>query len=108
MFSFSYPAKFKAGSDGRVMVEFVDLAHVATDGQDDREAMVEAMDALAPISPSACHAGNRFQRPHPQSVVSAWCPCRSGWRRNSRSTWPCAISASPTPNWHVAWDSTSG
>jgi antitoxin HicB len=43
---FSYPAKFTAGSDGRVLVEFGDLAHVATDGKDDREAMEEAMDAL--------------------------------------------------------------
>ncbi len=43
---FSYPAKFTAGSDSRVLVEFVDLAHVATDGKDDREAMEEAMDAL--------------------------------------------------------------
>ncbi|QOY90794.1 type II toxin-antitoxin system HicB family antitoxin [Paludibaculum fermentans] len=43
---FRYPAKFTAGSDGRVLVEFVDLARVATDGKDDREAMEEAMDAL--------------------------------------------------------------
>lgn len=28
------------------MVEFIDLAHVATNGKDDREAMEEAMDAL--------------------------------------------------------------
>jgi antitoxin HicB len=46
MFSFSYPAKFTTGSDGRVMVEFVDLARVATDGKDDHEAMGEAVDAL--------------------------------------------------------------
>lgn len=46
MTSFSYPAKFKTGSDGRVMVEFIDLPRVATDGKDDREAMEEAMDAL--------------------------------------------------------------
>ncbi|MGJ5816659.1 type II toxin-antitoxin system HicB family antitoxin [Paludibaculum fermentans] len=43
---FRYPAKFTTGSDGRVLVEFVDLARVATDGKDDREAMEEAMDAL--------------------------------------------------------------
>jgi len=43
---FSYPAKFTTGSDGRVLVEFVDLPHVATDGKDEREAMEEAMDAL--------------------------------------------------------------
>lgn len=43
---FSYPAKFTAGSDGRVLVEFVDLPRVATDGKDEREAMEEAIDAL--------------------------------------------------------------
>jgi antitoxin HicB len=46
MFLFSYPAKFKSGSDGRVLVEFIDLPRVATDGRDQREAMEEAMDAL--------------------------------------------------------------
>jgi antitoxin HicB len=46
MFSFSYPAKFTTGSDGRVLVEFIDLPRVATDGKDEREAMAEAMDAL--------------------------------------------------------------
>ncbi|MGP8243889.1 MAG: type II toxin-antitoxin system HicB family antitoxin [Bryobacteraceae bacterium] len=43
---FTYPAKFTAGSDGRVLVEFVDLPRVSTDGKDRREAMEEAMDAL--------------------------------------------------------------
>ncbi len=43
---FSYPAKFTTGSEGRVLVEFIDLPRVATDGKDDREAMEEAMDAL--------------------------------------------------------------
>src|SRR5438046_1605472 len=46
MSAFTYPARFKTGSDGRILVEFVDLPHVATDGNDDREAMEEAMDAL--------------------------------------------------------------
>jgi antitoxin HicB len=46
MFAFEYPAKFKTGSDGRVLVEFIDLPRVATDGKDAREAMAEAMDAL--------------------------------------------------------------
>ena len=43
---FIYPAKFTTGSDGRVLVEFVNLPRVATDGEDEREAMEEAMDAL--------------------------------------------------------------
>ena len=46
MSAFSYPARFVAGSDGRVLVEFADLPRVATDGKDLREAMDEAMDAL--------------------------------------------------------------
>ncbi|MCC6362248.1 MAG: type II toxin-antitoxin system HicB family antitoxin [Bryobacterales bacterium] len=46
MFLFRYPAKFTVGAGGRVLVEFVDLPRVATDGKDEREAMEEAMDAL--------------------------------------------------------------
>lgn len=46
MAQFSYPAKFRAGGDGRVLVEFVDLPRVATDGKNTREAMEEAVDAL--------------------------------------------------------------
>src|SRR5260370_13567035 len=46
MSAFAYPARFTGGSDGRILVEFVDLPRVATDGKDDREAMEEAMDAL--------------------------------------------------------------
>jgi antitoxin HicB len=46
MSAFTYPARFTTGSDGRVLVEFVDLPRVATDGKDDHEAMAEAMDAL--------------------------------------------------------------
>ncbi len=46
MSRFSYPAKFTTGSDGRVLVEFIDLPRVATDGKDECEAMEEAMDAL--------------------------------------------------------------
>ncbi|MFN7938129.1 MAG: type II toxin-antitoxin system HicB family antitoxin [Bryobacteraceae bacterium] len=42
----SYPAKFTTCSDGRVLVEFLDLPRVATDGIDETEAMAEAMDAL--------------------------------------------------------------
>jgi len=46
MSAFAYPAKFSTGSDGRLLVEFIDLPRVATDGKDAREAMEEAMDAL--------------------------------------------------------------
>jgi len=46
MSAFAYPARFTACRDGRVLVEFVDLPRVATDGKDGHEAMEEAMDAL--------------------------------------------------------------
>src|SRR5438876_10227559 len=46
MSAFAYPAKFTAGRGRRVLVEFVDLPRVATDGKDEREAFEEAMDAL--------------------------------------------------------------
>ena len=46
MSAFMYPARFTVGTDRRILVEFVDLPHVATDGKDDHEAMEEAMDAL--------------------------------------------------------------
>ena len=46
MYTLTYPARFTAGGDGRILVEFVDLPPVATDGKDDPEAMEEAIDAL--------------------------------------------------------------
>ena len=46
MFTFAYPAKLTSGRDGRILVEFIDLPRVATDGQNQREAFEEAMDAL--------------------------------------------------------------
>ncbi len=66
MFSFSYPAKFRTCSDGRIMVEFVDLEHVATDGKDDREAMEEAMDALG--SDLSIRLSRREEVPTPSSL----------------------------------------
>src|ERR1035438_7338317 len=46
MSAFEYPVKLTSGSDGRILVEFVDFPRVATDGKDKREALEEAMDAL--------------------------------------------------------------
>ena len=46
MSAFMYPARFTTGSDGRILVEFVDLPRVATDGKGEHEAMEEAIDAL--------------------------------------------------------------
>lgn len=42
----TYPAKFDADEDGRVLVMFRDLPEVATDGADIDEARREAADAL--------------------------------------------------------------
>ncbi len=63
---FSYPAKFKAGRDGRVLVEFVDLPRVATDGKDQREAQEEAMDALG--SDLSIRLSRREEIPTPSAV----------------------------------------
>lgn len=46
MSAFTYPARFTSGSGGRILVEFIDLPRVGTDGNNDREAMEEAIDAL--------------------------------------------------------------
>src|SRR5580658_8645182 len=46
MSALTYPTRFMAGSDARILVEFVDLPRVSTDGKDQREAFEEAMDAL--------------------------------------------------------------
>src|SRR5437660_12935185 len=66
MSAFTYPAKFKAGSDGRILVEFVDLPRVATDGRDDREATEEAMDALG--SDLSIRLSRREEIPAPSAV----------------------------------------
>lgn len=42
----SYPARFEAGPQGRVMVSFRDLPEAATDGADFDEALEEALDLL--------------------------------------------------------------
>jgi len=65
MSAFTYPARFTAGSDGRILVEFVDLPRVGTDGKDDREAMEEAMDALG--SDLSVRLSRREEIPVPSS-----------------------------------------
>ena len=74
MFAFAYPAKLTAGSDGRVLVEFVDLPRVATDGKDDREAMDEAMDALG--SDLSIRLSRREEIPEPSAAKRGqrWVP----------------------------------
>ena len=84
MSSFTYPARFTAGSGGRILVEFVDLPRVSTDGKDHHEAMEEAMDALGSDlsirlsrreeipAPSAVKRGQRLV-PVPLEAVGACC-----------------------------------
>ncbi len=66
MSAFTYPAKFTAGRDGRVLVEFVDLPRVSTDGKDDHEAMEEAMDALG--SDLSIRLSRREEMPAPSAA----------------------------------------
>src|SRR5580704_107581 len=90
MYTLTYPARFTAGGDGRILVEFVDLPRVATDGKDDHDAMEEAIDALG--SDLSIRLSRREEIPKPSGVkrgqrlvsVPLW------GLRNWRSTWPCA------------------
>src|ERR1700686_5517403 len=66
MSAFTYPAKFSTGSDGRVLVEFVDLPRVATDGKNLAEAMEEAIDALG--SDLSIRLSRREDIPAPSAV----------------------------------------
>src|SRR6266852_6139874 len=65
MSTFLYPAKF-SDSANRVLVEFVDLPRVATDGKDAREAFEEAMDALG--SDLSIRLSRREEIPAPSAV----------------------------------------
>lgn len=66
MFTFAYPARPSVGRSGRVLVEFVDLPRVATDGKDRREAFEEAMDALG--SDLSIRLSRREEIPVPSRV----------------------------------------
>lgn len=66
LFSFAYPARMTAGSDGRILVEFVDLPKVATDGADEAEAFEEASDALG--SDLSMRLWHREEIPPPSPV----------------------------------------
>ena len=46
MLAFDYPARFRTGSDGRVLVEFIDLPRVATEHATRAERIQAALAAL--------------------------------------------------------------
>ena len=72
MSALTYPAKFTTGNDGRILVQFVDLPRVATDGQDQREAWEEAMDALG--SDLSIRLTRREEIPAPSAVKRGQLP----------------------------------
>ena len=72
MSALTYPAKFTTGNDGRILVQFVDLPRVATDGQDQREAWTEAMDALG--SDLSIRLTRREEIPAPSAVKRGQLP----------------------------------
>ena len=79
MSALNYPAKFTTGRDGRVLVEFIDLPRVATDGKDESEAVEEAVDALgSDLSIRLLAKGRHPRAPRRQSAASAWSRFRSG------------------------------
>ena len=71
MHTLTYPARFTAGGDGRVLVEFVDLPRVGTDGKDDPEAMEEAIDALG--SDLSIRLSRREEIPAPSAAKRCAC-----------------------------------
>ena len=72
MSALTYPARFTTGRDGRILVEFVDLPRVATDGEDQREAWTEAMDALG--SDLSIRLARREEIPAPSAVKRGQLP----------------------------------
>jgi predicted RNase H-like HicB family nuclease len=92
MSAFEYPVRLTAGSDGRILVEFIDFPRLATDGKDKREALEEAMDALG--SDLSIRLSRREEIPTPSapSGAIAWCRYRFGWRRSWLCTWRCEIN----------------
>jgi antitoxin HicB len=97
-FAFAFPARFTAGSDGRILVEFVDLPHVATDGKDEHEAFEEAVDALG--SDLSIRLSRREEIPVPSTArrghrlvpVPLWLAPKLALY------WRCAISRLITPS----------
>src|SRR5258708_36775976 len=89
MSAFAYPARFTSVSDGRILVEFIDLPRVATDGKDSHDAMEEAMDALG--SDLSIRLSRREETPAPSAAkrgqrlvsVPLWVPPKSAlsWTR---------------------------
>jgi antitoxin HicB len=66
MSAFAYPARLSTGSEGRVLLRFVDLPRVATDGKNIAEAIGEAIDALG--SDLSIRLSRREEIPTPSPV----------------------------------------
>ena len=107
MSPFTYPAKFTTGSDGRILVQFVDLPRVATDGKDNHEAMDEAIDALGSDLSIRLSRKEDIPKPSTPKRGSVWCLCHCGLLLSWLSIWLCATSMSATWNWRVDFGCTS-
>lgn len=66
MFTFSYPAKFNMGADGRFLVSFPDFPSAHTDGASRQEAMTEAMDCLGSVIAFAMADSGEVPKPSAQ------------------------------------------
>jgi hypothetical protein len=92
MSALTYPARFMSGGDGRILVEFVDFPGSPPMAKTIMRQWNKPWMLSDRISQSGYPVGKRFARRQPRSVVSVWCQCRFGSRRNWRSTWRCATS----------------
>jgi len=63
MHAFTYPARFAADEDGRILVTFRDFPHTATDGANRAEARDEAVDLLESILAEYVHHGKDIPPP---------------------------------------------
>jgi antitoxin HicB len=103
MLALTYPARFTKGADGRILVEFVDLPRVATDGADSREATEEAIDALG--SDLSIRLSRREQIPVPsplqrgQRLVAAplWLAPKLASRPANRTVFRTALTPASLP-----------
>src|SRR6266566_3710985 len=62
---YTYPARFEADEEGRLVVHFPDLPKALTDGADQAEALLEAPDCLSEALAGRIRRGEEIPLPSP-------------------------------------------